>query len=281
MVVFEISPHENLPVQTEINNTARIYFDNNPPIITNTTSHKIWGCELMTLEAGEQVIETCVGQEISILPITEYVEYYHWEVEGENLSESVLNLEIDELETMQAVVHYENPFCNAVKIYTIVVVGVNPEAPEVTENDFGLVTDNDAAFDFQWFLNGEEIISGQQYFLNPSGMEGEYSVQIINENGCSSVSAPFAFTTGVFDHFVEDVKTYPNPSEDKITVEFSNEKITAAYIVNSAGSVVKSYRSLKSSNRLQVLKSDLGLGMFVLNLQASDGSVVRVKLIFI
>ncbi len=281
MVVFEISPHENLPVQTEINNTARIYFDNNPPIITNTTSHKIWGCELMTLEAGEQVIETCVGQEISILPITEYVEHYHWEVEGENWSESVLNLVIDELETIQAVVHYENPFCNTEKIFTIVVVGVNPEAPVVTENGFGLATDNDAAFDFQWFLDGEEIISGQQYFLNPSGMEGEYSVQITNENGCSSVSTPFAFTTGVFDHFVEDVKTYPNPSEDKITVEFSNKKITAAYIMNSAGSVVKSYRSLKSTNRLQVLKSDLGSGMFMLSLQASDGSVVRVKLIFI
>jgi len=35
-VVFEISPKENLPIGTVISNSAAIYFDFNPPIITNT-----------------------------------------------------------------------------------------------------------------------------------------------------------------------------------------------------------------------------------------------------
>ena len=37
-ITYAITPKEGLPIDTEITNTAFIYFDFNPPIITNTTS---------------------------------------------------------------------------------------------------------------------------------------------------------------------------------------------------------------------------------------------------
>lgn len=37
-VTYFISPKEDIPLQTEIQNTASIYFDSNPPIVTNTTN---------------------------------------------------------------------------------------------------------------------------------------------------------------------------------------------------------------------------------------------------
>jgi len=40
-VQYKIKPMQNLPVGTEINNTANIYFDFNSPITTNTTSNTI------------------------------------------------------------------------------------------------------------------------------------------------------------------------------------------------------------------------------------------------
>ena len=40
-VIYEIEQNANLPVWTEITNTANIYFDFNPPIVTNTTLNTI------------------------------------------------------------------------------------------------------------------------------------------------------------------------------------------------------------------------------------------------
>jgi len=38
-VTYKIRPFENLPEETEINNTASIYFDFNPAVVTNTTEN--------------------------------------------------------------------------------------------------------------------------------------------------------------------------------------------------------------------------------------------------
>ena len=46
LVSFTIRPEAGLPLLTELNNTAAIYFDNNPPIITNTTWSTIYDCSL-------------------------------------------------------------------------------------------------------------------------------------------------------------------------------------------------------------------------------------------
>ena len=46
LVSFKIRPVAGLPLLTELNNTAAIYFDNNPPIVTNTTWSTIYDCSL-------------------------------------------------------------------------------------------------------------------------------------------------------------------------------------------------------------------------------------------
>ncbi|HLP50224.1 MAG TPA: PKD domain-containing protein [Chitinophagales bacterium] len=47
-VAFEIAPKPNLPFNTQLHNTAAIYFDHNEPVITNTTLHTIGGPEAIT-----------------------------------------------------------------------------------------------------------------------------------------------------------------------------------------------------------------------------------------
>lgn len=46
LVSFTIRPEPGVPLLTELNNTAAIYFDNNPPIITNSTWSTIYDCSL-------------------------------------------------------------------------------------------------------------------------------------------------------------------------------------------------------------------------------------------
>ena len=52
-VSFKISPHSNVALLTEINNTAEIYFDNNDPVITNTTWSTIYDCSLFEINFSD------------------------------------------------------------------------------------------------------------------------------------------------------------------------------------------------------------------------------------
>jgi len=71
-VSFQIEMLDDLPLLTEINNTAGIYFDNNPPIITNTTWSTIYDCSLF---------EASFAQEGSTLVASEG-DAYQWYVDG-------------------------------------------------------------------------------------------------------------------------------------------------------------------------------------------------------
>lgn len=46
-VKYELKPKENIALESEINNTAYIYFDQNSPIQTNTTLNTIYDCSLL------------------------------------------------------------------------------------------------------------------------------------------------------------------------------------------------------------------------------------------
>lgn len=52
-VKFAVRPIDNIPEDTIVENTAAIYFDQNPPIITNTTQHKFVVITMSNEEFGE------------------------------------------------------------------------------------------------------------------------------------------------------------------------------------------------------------------------------------
>ncbi|MBK8530834.1 MAG: T9SS type A sorting domain-containing protein [Flavobacteriales bacterium] len=64
-VRFRIRPLPNAPNLTEILNTAEIYFDYNPPVITNTTLNTLVDCEAFTATAtdlGAGLLEASAGE---------------------------------------------------------------------------------------------------------------------------------------------------------------------------------------------------------------------------
>jgi len=73
LVSFKIRPETDLPLLTELNNTASIFFDNNPPIVTNTTWSTIYDCSLFEVEFSN------AG---AIMTATES-ESYQWFLDGE------------------------------------------------------------------------------------------------------------------------------------------------------------------------------------------------------
>ncbi len=81
VISYMITPLPNLPVGTVLENTAYIYFDNNDPIITNTTWTTIHEC------GGESAFEPvtamiCDEQQVNFESTYQFVENYSWQVDG-------------------------------------------------------------------------------------------------------------------------------------------------------------------------------------------------------
>lgn len=74
-VIFSIRPEANLPLLTELNNTAHIFFDNNPPIVTNTTWSTIYDCSLF---------EVSFSDSATFLTASEG-DYYQWFFNGDSI----------------------------------------------------------------------------------------------------------------------------------------------------------------------------------------------------
>lgn len=112
LVSFNISPEADLPLLTELNNTAAIYFDNNPPIITNTTWSTIYDCSLF---------EVSFTDDGALLTASEG-DHYQWFLNGEPI-EGATEQEHTALENGNYSVQVDNDFpCSDNSTSTFIVV---------------------------------------------------------------------------------------------------------------------------------------------------------------
>jgi len=90
-VKFKISPKNNIPLGSQINNQAKIYFDFNAPIVTNETLHTI-GEELLTVSI-DQLPESSIKDGIvcDVFP-NPFSENAIIEVKGKELKDGLLKL---------------------------------------------------------------------------------------------------------------------------------------------------------------------------------------------
>ncbi len=75
-VIYQISPKSSIQPGDVIENTAEIYFDLNPAIVTNTTNHTIFDCAMLPLLSGTDNV--CFGDYIVADGTTNYVDSYAW-----------------------------------------------------------------------------------------------------------------------------------------------------------------------------------------------------------
>jgi uncharacterized repeat protein (TIGR01451 family) len=112
LVSFTIRPEADLLLLTELNNTAAIYFDNNPPIITNTTWSTIYACSLF---------EVSFTDEGALLTASEG-DHYQWFLDGEPI-EGATEQEFSALEDGNYSVQVDIDFpCSDSSISTFIVV---------------------------------------------------------------------------------------------------------------------------------------------------------------
>lgn len=75
-IKFKIEPKSDLSVNTEIANSADIYFDSNPPVITNSTLNTIYFCDSTVLSLNQSLV--CFGDSLIAFSSNYDMNTYTW-----------------------------------------------------------------------------------------------------------------------------------------------------------------------------------------------------------
>jgi uncharacterized repeat protein (TIGR01451 family) len=242
-ITYRIHSINDIDPRTSIYNTADIYFDMNPPVITNTESNLIYDCTgISTFILSADSI--CPGTEIigtSVLtPLTQYI----WNVDGINLSnETPSNLTIYIPGEHSIQMEATNVLCNEVTEQEIFVFA--PQVPVINLNE-GIFYSSGIG-SLQWLLDGV-IINGANTSAFVPESNGVYSVSLMDVNGCTSVSQGLLYT-GINELTQNQISIIPNPVTSESTLNLPPGKWQIE-IYNIMGELVSKWNNIQQSHTI-------------------------------
>jgi hypothetical protein len=111
-------------------------------------------------------------------------------------------------------------------IQPIISINGSNELTSTTENQY------------QWFLNNDTIIGENAQTYTPQLPFGDYTVLVINNDGCTNTSDPITITAGLDSFDYNPLLTYPNPVSDVITIK-TDLQIENIVWYNSQGQIIQ------------------------------------------
>jgi hypothetical protein len=228
-----------------INNTAYIYFDNNPPIITNTTINTLY--ETLVLNGANTIRNTacntpCGNGSVTIIPqggipplqYTISPNCSTTSINGNvisNLSNGVYTITADDISGVNLST-------------TILILKPEPIIPNLTVTQaasgvWGTASINPiggtAPYDILWTPGGQKTNSVNNL------QAGTYTANIIDANGCdTSVIFTINIPTDLDNITNDKISIYPNPTNGELHLNYSQEIFTIQ-VFNTQG--VKVYHA--------------------------------------
>lgn len=154
-----------------------------------------------------------------------------------------------------------------------VVVWPNPDTPLITFENNVLTTGN--YFNYQWYLNGIQIVGANQQTLPISVFEN-YTVEAMSELGCKTTSEVFSFVGLNEPLNSNNGNIYPNPSNGQVHFQFQ-QPISRVLVSNGLG---KQWMFNKmSQNNLDLVH--LSAGVYIIEIEFESGIKRVDKLILL
>ncbi|MBL0317651.1 MAG: T9SS type A sorting domain-containing protein [Flavobacteriales bacterium] len=260
-VTYRILPVTGLDAGTEIPNTASIYFDFNPAIVTNTEMITIYDCVDLE-QASISATSICAGETIECTNDAVWIESLEWSFDDALVGENdyIHTLDVSGLLTMSV----SNSLCTYSQNWDL--SAINAEATFTANGN--TLTANEAST-YQWYLNGNVIVNAtaQTYHISETG---NYSVEITDANGCSDVSEAIQATyPSVEAANVPTLLLYPNPVNDIISIQFNApaQLNTIITIVDVNGKVCRKVK-MNGQSTIAIDCNDLTSGIYTV---AIDG----------
>ena len=155
----------------------------------------------------------------------------------------------------------------------IVTVFPTPLTPSISYAANDTVMVSSIADGNQWYFNGNMITGETGTTLRPVNL-GNYSVRIIDSNGCEGDMSAMQFynSIGIVDNLASQVNLYPNPSNGLVTLELGAIDVLSIKIYDAKGRLLNELNSCPGNCRI-----DLGAfedGMYQLVLMTTQGQTV-------
>lgn len=147
-------------------------------------------------------------------------------------------------------------------------------APVITPiSETQLTVENVSASSYQWFLNGQPI-DGATTNTITANENGVYTVQIVDENGCESISDPYEiFTVGIDELEKSSVQIFPVPTRNWVTILVSgNHAVEQVVVYTADGRQIQNVpvQSLNSENQLSINTQSWANGTYLIRVQTAE-----------
>jgi len=153
-----------------------------------------------------------------------------------------------------------------------VLVNPLPDQPEISVN--GSALESTPGESYQWYLNGVPIGNATDATYEPTEA-GDYTVEVFDENGCSSVSEPYTWiTVGIAEREIE-LEIYPVPFSNELTIR-SSEVIDQVTVLDASSRVILTDEPAATSTL--VSGSNWAKGVYVIDLLIGD-SLIKKRVI--
>lgn len=127
--------------------------------------------------------------------------------------------------------------CDSIVVTTLII----DELPQPTVVIDGLLLSTLESYaSYQWYFEGSPI-DGATNVSYEAQENGDYTVEVINENGCVGMSNIYTvITVGVTELNAFEVRVFPNPTSGQVRIEFSHvgDSYRELVVFDMAGKVV-------------------------------------------
>ncbi len=217
----------------------------------------------------------CPGETVE-LSLTEDFESYGWMLDGQVLDDSI-QLEISNPGIYGVIV--SDGTCEA-ESAPFVLNNFDITTPSIIWNGINLVASNENSY--QWFFEGELIPEATTMTFTPE-MEGNFSVEIIDENGCTVISEDFQFIFSDVNELLNlpTILVSPNPVRDELLVKNANDKskIESIQIFDELGQKIREHQLESASNPISLSMEDLIDGIYFVQIHIKGGSSKMIKIV--
>lgn len=159
-----------------------------------------------------------------------------------------------------------------------VIVNAAPQTPQISESN-GVLTSSVTGTSYQWYFNGVAIQSGTSVSYTPA-QTGNYSVEVTDNNSCSSISNDFMWQTNSIHENDFVLAYYPNPVSSDLTIERSNGEAVYIELLDLSGKRVHTFGQLTGDKlHLSLVDVQIEAGSYFLYIRTQNDHTVTLPII--
>lgn len=142
-------------------------------------------------------------------------------------------------------------------------------APIVTADYGNSTLESSSASYYTWYLDGDTIVGETSQTITPAPPYGTYTVEVINNDGCSAISGPFLVTLSINENEIKHIKAFPNPATNAVSFE-SELQIEVVYLTSIDGKKIK----LNSIDGDTFSLTNISSGSYTVSIITTEGTFV-------